>query len=39
MKNCEEEKKKKPLLESVWEDFEIAFGLIAEANKNEKEPR
>lgn len=39
MNNYEEGKKKKPLSEAVWEDFEKAFGLIAEANKNEKEPR
>ena len=35
MNEQEKSKEKKPLSEAVWEDFEKAFGLIAEASRNE----
>ena len=35
----DKKKDKKLLSETVWEDFEKAFGIIAEGAKNEKEPR
>ena len=35
MNDQDKTKDKKPLSEAVWEDFEKAFGLIAEAANNE----
>ena len=35
MNEQDKTEEKKPLSEAVWEDFERAFGLIAEATSNE----